>query len=86
MASNAKAKFRKVSRSGCSKVNAVYFAKSNRGQFVGKPIRIGHGVLDRQLHVRQTHLRLHATIAELHHAVDDALRMYDDLDLVRASG
>ncbi len=82
MASSARARFWKVARSGCSKVSAGYCVKSKRGQSGGQALRIGQGILDRQLHVRQAHLRFHAAIAELHQAVDDALRMHHDVDLV----
>ncbi len=41
---------------------------------------IGEGVLDWQLHVRDTQLGLHRAIHELDHGMDDGLRMNDDLD------
>ena len=44
-----------------------------------QPVGIGEGVLDGQPHVGHAELRLHAAVAELHGAVDDALGMDEHL-------
>jgi hypothetical protein len=54
----------------------------NRGKSLFKSVRIAQGELNGQLHIRQTHLGLHAAIFELNNAVHDALRMHDYIDLL----
>src|SRR5262249_5377629 len=49
----------------------------------GNTLRKRHGVLDRKSHIRHAHLRLDASIFELDHAVNNALRMDQYLYLFR---
>ena len=46
------------------------------------PRRVGHGVLDREPHVRGAQLGLERAVDEVDGRVDDALRMDDDVDRV----
>ena len=45
-----------------------------------KALGVAEGDRDREVHVRNSELRLDAAVDELHHRVDDALRMDDHID------
>ena len=47
-------------------------------------MRIRQRVLNRQAHIARSQLRHNCTIDKLHHRMNDALRMHDNLNLIVA--
>ncbi|MBA7694168.1 hypothetical protein ES703_102775 [subsurface metagenome] len=46
-------------------------------------LRVGEGVLDGNFHIGNSQLGLHRAVHELHHTMDDGLRMDQNIHLVR---
>ena len=63
-------------------VQGTDLGEVERLEVVRNAVRPGDGVLNREAHVAVAELGDDAVVGEFDHAVDDALRMHDDLDLV----
>jgi hypothetical protein len=71
-----------IVRAGGFEVQGTDLGEVERLQIVRDAVGPGDGVLNGEAHVAVAELGDDAVVGELDHAVDDALRMHDDLDLV----
>ncbi len=73
---------REIIHAGGFEVQGADLGEIERLQIVRDAVGPGDSVLNREAHVAVAELGDDAVVGELDHAVDDALRMDDDLDLV----
>ena len=73
----------KRSRSGSSKVSVATRGEIEPRRGRAHAHRPGQAVGDRNAHVRRAELRDHRAVAKFHEAVNDGLRMDDDVEFVR---
>ena len=72
----------KVVHTWCLEMQRANLGKIERLEVVGHAVRPGYRVLDGEAHVAVAELCDDAVVGKLDHAVHDALRVHDDLNLV----